>query len=224
MRGLADLLFPDLCAGCRQPVRGGLCAQCLAGIERMSAGCRFCGRPGERRSASCRDCRGRRLEFASARQAAEFEGIVRDLVHQLKYSGRACMARPLAKLAAELIAAEQVPMVITWIPSSVERMRRTGLDHGRLIASEAAGILGLEARALLVRVRSGPRQMTLPPERRRTNVLGALAGCGPAPADVVVVDDVFTTGSTASEAARALKASGAARVRIACAARSYENL
>lgn len=227
MRGLADLLYPELCVGCSRPARGGLCAGCLSSIPLLSGtGCRFCGRPSAVESPSCRDCRGQQLSFDSARQAAAFDQVIRSAIHQLKYSGRTSLVRPLSCLVVNLAqAGSATPQFITWVPASADRLRKTGTDHARALARLVADQLGVACGPTLARVRSTPAQMSLKPDDRRRNLQGAFVALDEAAQPgIVLVDDVFTTGSTASEASRALKDGGSPTVDVLCVARSYETL
>jgi len=99
-------------------------------------------------------------------------------------------------------------------------MRERGFDHGRLLAMRFAELTGGTALPMLRRVRQAAPQMRLDPLGRRANLMGAFADEGNIAKRVLVVDDVFTTGATASEAARALKAGGAEEVQVACIART----
>jgi competence protein ComFC len=222
VRGLADLLYPEFCLGCNQMVRGGLCNECLGGLARLGPpNCTRCGRPTVSVVSRCRDCRSRRLEFDLARQAVEFGPLVRVAIHRFKYLGVRSLGTALASLVVELANRSQHPAdLITWIPAAQDRLRDTGLDHGRLLAQAVAGQLGIPAKATLIRVRQTEPQMRLPPAARRKNLVGAFMAGAPSPPQVMLVDDVFTTGATASEAGRALRAAGAERVTVLCAARA----
>ncbi len=222
MLGLGDLLCPERCAGCNRMARGGLCSSCLAGLPRLGPEvCELCGRPSLRPGARCRDCAGRDLHFDLARQAVQFEAVVRRAVHRFKYSGCRSLGRPLAGLIAEQLHWASGATAVTWVPPSPERVRSSGTDHGKVLAELVAGSLGRPAVPMLARVRKTAPQMKLDPAARRTNLAGAFRATLCPPAEVLVVDDVFTTGSTASEAGRALKAAGARRVIVLSAARSY---
>jgi len=222
MLGLPDLLCPERCAGCGRAARGGLCRTCFDRLERIGPQvCRCCGRPAQRQVASCVDCRGRRLHFDLARQAVSFGPVVRTAVHRFKYSGCRSLARPLAELIGELVPQAGETEAVTWVSPSPDRLRSTGIDHGRVLAGLVAEQLGLPAYPMIVRVRRTSPQMKLDPKARRTNLAGAFRAAICPPDQVLVVDDVFTTGSTASEAARALKAAGATRVVALSAARSF---
>ncbi len=225
MRGLADLLFQTSCLGCSRPVKGGMCKVCFAALERIGPKvCARCGRP-DASAGSCPDCTGRELHFDFARQAAKFSPLIRRAIHQFKYSGSTHLAVFLAALVVELAQAlELESATVTWVPASTKRMRSTGVDHGKLLCDLVAKALGTRALPLLARTRHSAPQMTIPPDARRTNLVGAFVAVLPPPETVVFIDDVYTTGSTATEAARALKAAGAVRVPVLCAARSFETL
>jgi ComF family protein len=219
VRGLAQLLFPVRCLRCGRPAGRAICGPCLEGLPRLGPEvCRRCGRAVMASVARCRECRGRAFEFDSARQAVAFEGPVRAAVHRLKYRGEWSVAATLAGLMAQLLPGGVT--VVTWVPCSARRLRERGFDHAELLATSLALAAGFAAVPLLVREREGPPQMSLPLAARRGNVEGALRARLPAPREVIVVDDVFTTGATASEAARALKTAGAERVTCLAVART----
>lgn len=220
MRGIADVLYPEACVGCGRLARGGLCSGCLGGVPRLGPpNCARCGAPTAAAVSECRECRGRRFHFDRARQAVPFDSVVRAAVHRLKYRGEWSLARALALLVAEIVP-PQAKGAVTWVPAGPGRLRERGFDHARLLAEAVATRLRLPAAPLLRRVRETAPQVRLPPPVRRTNLAGALACRLPPPPAVMVVDDVFTTGATAAEAARALKRAGAERVTVLAVART----
>lgn len=226
MRGLADLLYPESCAGCDRPARSGLCLDCLGRLTRLGPNvCRRCGRPAGGKVRSCMDCRNRDLPFDLARQAVAFGPVVRAAVHRFKYSGCESLGLPLAQLILEVARGMRPAAdLVTWVAPGAGRLRRTGFDHGRRLAEQVAVQAGLPVHELLQRVRMTTPQMRLEPAARRTALRGAFRSAGCAGLHVMVVDDVYTTGSTAAEAARALRAAGATRVSVMCAARSFARL
>ncbi|MBK9089030.1 MAG: ComF family protein [Holophagales bacterium] len=109
------------------------------------------------------------------------------------------------------------------VPSTTRRNRDRGYDPGGLLAEEVARQLGRPLRALLSRVREAPPQSALPAAERRRNVHGAFRSSPSARgAHLLLVDDVMTTGATAFEAARTLRAAGAAHVDLLVLARTPE--
>ena len=182
--------------------------------------CSRCGAPTAWPVARCLECAGRRLSFTSARAAVEYTGVGRALISAWKERG----LRPVGALAAEL-AAEVVSRpaadVITYIPPDGDRSVRRGHHPPQRLAHELAGLWGLDEVALLRRARPVSRQTGLSLAERRRNVRGAFAPAGrPAPASVVLVDDVYTTGSTVAAAASALRTAGARTVHVVTFARA----
>lgn len=223
MSAVADLLFPDHCAGCSRLVRGGLCEKCLRELPRLGGDvCARCGRPSEYAVVRCPDCYGRAVGFDCARQAVRYSSTVRSLVHRFKYLGSESSGVALARLVVSLVPDLRTTSdLITWVAPGRDRVRRSGLDHGQRLAILVAADVGLPAVPLLRRVRRTRPQMKLSSDQRRRALRGAFEASDCTGLDVVVVDDVLTTGSTASEAGRALKAAGAGSVTVLCAARSY---
>lgn len=129
------------------------------------------------------------------------------------------MASGLASLVLD-VAPPDRPDLITWVPAAPERLREVGLDHGRTLAELVAERLGLPVAPTLVRVRRTEPQMRLPQGARRKNLRGAFLAPEAVPPEVMLIDDVYTTGATAGEAGRALKAGGAVKVTVLCAARA----
>lgn len=167
----------------------------------------------------CAECAGRRLAFASARAAILYDEHARTLVGSWKERGR----RDLARVAAELVAATLARPdadALTFVPGDGERRRRRGHAPPERLARELARIWQLPLVPLLERTRAVPRQRGLALADRRRNVAGAFAASGAAPGRVALVDDVYTSGSTVSVCATALRRAGAARVEVVCLARA----
>jgi ComF family protein len=161
-----------------------------------------------------------------------------DLVHALKYEGWTQLAdlmggavqglveRPRAELPAgdpELRAPR--PRVVVPVPTTARRLKQRGYNQAELLARRVAQAQGLPLAHAIVRVGEGSSQTRLAPTERRENVRGAFAGVPSAAprvagADVFLVDDVLTTGATASEAAVALAALGASEVTLLAYARA----
>ncbi|MEY2588932.1 MAG: hypothetical protein QOJ67_916 [Acidimicrobiaceae bacterium] len=146
-----------------------------------------------------------------------YEGAGRELVARLKYRNARSSLPWLASALASLVDARAVD-VVTWVPTTAARRRARGFDQGELLARTVARRLRRPCRALLRRG-PGPAQTGRSAlERRRGPAL--LATSRAAGARVLVVDDVVTTGSSITSAARALRAAGAAEVTALAAART----
>jgi predicted amidophosphoribosyltransferase len=151
--------------------------------------------------------------------AWEYDGPARDLVLALKLRAQAPAAGPLADaMAAASLRCGLRGRVLTWVPARPGDVRRRGYDHARVLAREVGWRLGLPARPLLYRIGDRPDQTALGAAARRRNLRGAFAArvcSGP----VVLVDDLVTTGATATACALALRASGATAVEVLAACR-----
>ena len=117
------------------------------------------------------------------------------------------------------VAAGGMTGTVTWVPGKPADMRRRGFDHAELLATELSTGLGLPCRGLLDRRRIPLDQAALSASERRANLAGAFQA-DLSPREVVLVDDVMTTGATAEACARALRAAGARTVHllVACSA------
>jgi ComF family protein len=209
------------------PVR---CVVCAAGGEQLCAGCREslpllrpplcdrCGAPTAWPVSRCRECSGRRLAFASARAAVEYDDSVRRLVAAWKERG----LRRLAAEAADAVAGAIEPpdvAVLTYVPPDRERVLQRGHHPAQRLALELGRRWNLPVRALVGRTRSVPHQRGLSRAKRRRNVAGAFRPAASAPARVVLVDDVYTSGATVGAVASALRKGGARRVEVVTFAR-----
>jgi ComF family protein len=151
-----------------------------------------------------------------------------DLVHALKYEGwrelAAVMGDAVAALVPGITEATGGRTVVVPVPTTAERLRSRGYNQAELLARRVAEGSGLELLPVLRRVGSRGSQTALTPEARRENVRGAFAPASGVPgleaSGVLLVDDVLTTGATASEAATTLHRMGAARVTLLAYARA----
>ncbi len=167
----------------------------------------------------CAECSGRRLAFASARAAVVYEDGARAFVAAWKERGR----RDLALIAAEIVAAtvsRPDADLITFVPGDRDRELRRGHVPAEALAHALAAAWAIPAEPLLRRRPGIGRQRDLPLARRRGNVAQAFSTRGRSPLRVCLVDDVYTTGSTATACATELRRVGARRVDVACFARA----
>jgi predicted amidophosphoribosyltransferase len=152
---------------------------------------------------------------------------VTDLVHALKYEGWP----ELASLMGDALGALEPPSprseraVVVPVPTTADRLRSRGYNQAELLAARLAGARGLPLELALRRPGGGHSQTSLTPSERRENVRGAFAPdecrrAQVAGADVLLVDDVLTTGATASEAAETLAGMGARSVTLVAFARA----
>jgi ComF family protein len=230
-----DLLYPALCPVCDAVLgarrRDPLCGGCWDAIDRIVPPvCGPCGWPfptfdpaAADRAGACEACMREAPPFDVARAAAVFAGPLRDAVHALKFRGARGLARPLAALVLESPAAAALDGVdaLVPVPLAPGRQRERGFNQATLIAERLGRARGVPVRSgWLRRQRPTLAQADLGAAERRRNVAGAFAAStAVAGRCLVVVDDVFTTGATVAECARALRAGGARAVRVLTVAR-----
>lgn len=208
-RPLAAFAFPQRCPGCGAPAdhRLVLCDACLAMIppvpEALCTRCLLAGRM----PAGC-VAHPRHRAWA----AWVYDERAAAVIQAFKFHGRPQLARLLAaRLAAALPASLAVDLV-TAVPLHPARARERGFDQGERIARELADAIGVPHAPLLARVRPTPAQARLGPAARRRNLAGAIAVMHPAWAagrNVLIVDDVLTTGATLAACSDALECAGA---------------
>jgi len=215
MRALLDLLLPPACPGCgREGVV--LCPGCRGWLDR-----RRDEPPGVPIGLAWPLPRGLdQLEWC-----ASFSGPVRAAIHAHKYRGERRLAVPLgAALAARWSRAGAGGDLVCHVPVHASRLRERGFDQARDLALAAGRRLGLRALPVLERAERTRAMHALGRAERARNVGGAFRvrpGMERAVAGrhVVLVDDVVTTGATASGCAEALLAAGASAVAVLAVAR-----
>lgn len=242
-RPLLDLLYPPRCAACASRIPESrsedFCLPCRHELEAVQAP--FCGTCGEpftgRLSAgfSCPNCAGHPFAFDFAISAWQSEGPLREAIHRFKYQHRLHLRLALSRklhdaLADPRLAAARVPGAAeTWrivpVPLHPRRQRERGFNQSAELARLLARFTGLPFHGLLRRTRYTTAQAALNRQQRLANLAGAFTVTRQAPKllagkNILLIDDVFTTGSTAHECASVLKKSaGAARVIVLTVAR-----
>jgi ComF family protein len=179
--------------------------------------CTKCGEPAPAIEGLCGSCRTGEHLFDFARSALLFTHSLREIIHHLKYADRVSLAKPLGNLLKECFEREPFTgdMVIP-VPLYRGRERKRGFNQAELIAVR----LGLPMNPRLLRRRKDtPSQTGLSRSERKRNLAGAFEMRSNVSGSVIVVDDVYTTGSTMNEIARTLKRAGAERVEVLTVAR-----
>lgn len=236
---LKDLFFPRLCAGCFSawlPPDGGFwCRQCLETLHWIrSPRCPRCGRPFLKSTWNfdhlCGECRIQAPPFTSARSAVAHAGVARDRINQLKFSGQIYWAPALAQLLEHAVQSREPGSFdcIVAVPLHHRRLRQRGFNQSGLIA----GMLGKSLRCpvrfdLLARSQWTEPQTRLSRRERLRNVRNAFSAAQPEQVknrSILLVDDVFTTGTTLAECSKALKKAGASEVHAVTISRSLPEL
>ncbi len=228
---VVDFLLPPRCPACGDRIlsHGHLCASCWQELAPISPPwCASCGLPFEvtvDAEALCGACMKDPPAFDWARAAVSYEALGRDLIIRMKHGGAGASVPAFVTMMARLVPDNtQVDFVVP-VPLHRLRLLKRRFNQSQLLAKGLARKLEIHTDPfLLERVRATPSQGTLDRKGRRKNVRGAFrvpaARSGELDGKrVLLVDDVLTTGATASECAKALKKAGAAHVGVVAFAR-----
>jgi len=219
-RRLLEFVLPQRCLACGR-FGAALHEECVASFPRAERPrCRVCWAPS--RILLCERCAlaDGRDSFTELRTPFRFSGSARRALLEAKFRGVTAILPPLGRAAAEVVEPSWRVDVVVPIPLAPRRERRRGFNQAALIAREVAATVGAPlARDRLIRVRESEAQASLGAAERATNLAGAFRGQAVEGARALLVDDVTTTGSTFTEAARALRAVGAASVFALAVAR-----
>lgn len=229
LAGVERWLLPAECLLCSEPISERendalICDLCRLRWRPIPHPlCHRCGQPSFR-GLECRLCAVWPQGLSRVRSAVWLEGSARDAVHQLKYEGWSRAAEAMAEAMRGLEPLTGQVSLIP-IPLGGRRQRQRGYNQSERIAAALGARIGGPPRLdLLHRVRETRTQTALTPEARHANVAGAFRAEPANGLDVVLVDDVFTTGATLAAAAAALSAAGAGRVEAVTFARAVVDL
>lgn len=220
-----DFALPPRCPGCGTIVDGDhrFCMACWAQIDFLGPpSCFQCAMPlpfADCEDARCAACLARPPAFDRAFAASAYGDLTRDLALKLKYGTKPATALTMAKMMARHVRADADALLVP-VPLHRWRIWRRGYNQSALIASALSHATGVpHAPSAIVRVRSTPPLKAMNHGKRRDTVRGAFAiddRCKPhlQGKTILLVDDIYTTGSTANACAKVLKKAGAGSVEL----------
>jgi len=238
LRDLSDALFPPRCQSCRKVAEkltnDLFCPACEEKIQYIRPPlCPACGAPfpgAKGPDHMCGDCLTAPKPFVIARSVAAFDGILLEAIHAFKYHHKTGMGNGLGKMMTgdfhSGMDMHDYTMIMP-VPLHIRRLRERGFNQSLLLAKVLSESYAIPLDFVtLRRERDTPPQTAMGRKERQANIKGAFAVAGKERVrkqHVLLIDDVYTTGSTLAECARVLLKNGAAQVGVLTLARAMKN-
>ena len=225
------LIFPKVCETCQDilPLRNqhGVCAACAGTILKIKAPfCSLCGRSAAHQNALCGQCRDTGFAFDCVYAACYYEGKMRELLQAFKYGGKKPLRLFFSEILSDFIsrhlALSEIDAFVS-VPMETGKQNERGFNQAALLTRHVARTAGRQdLSAYFKRKKSKRSQSRLNKNERAHNITGSFfvknreifSG-----KKIVLIDDILTTGFTASECSRTLKAAGALSVTALAVAR-----
>ncbi|MFC1658195.1 ComF family protein [Candidatus Omnitrophota bacterium] len=229
---LLNIIYPETCPVCSRPSKNShiqslLCPDCLQAIKKNTPPlCALCGRQirGEQiAKRACPEClTDRGLCFDRSLSPCIYEGVTRELIHKFKYQNRDYLNSFLSSLLIDCIRQNRIGLdnfnLVIPIPLHKTRLREREFNQAELIARSVAREFSIAlSPGNLWRKHNRRAQVELNDVERRNNVKGCFALRNPEEIkhkNILLIDDVLTTGATCSEAASVLKTAGAGSIFV----------
>ena len=217
---LLEILYPSdiKCLDCGKDINKGenFCIKCKKNLPFNNGNiCKKCGTVLEK-SGVCIRC-AKRLNFKIARSPFVYDGIIKRLIHSFKYDNAKFLFKPLAKYMANCYKENNMKAdVIVAIPLYKARFKKRGYNQAEKLAEEMSKIINLPLISALERIKDTPSQTNLDFKERQRNIEGAFIVKDKSfeGKNVLLIDDVYTSGATMKEASKVLKQNGAKDIYI----------
>lgn len=185
-----------------------MCDDCLNSLPQILKECKRCGVSITGNGKYCLACKEKKYSFKRAVACFDYSDKVINLLHALKYGGARYLAKPLASFMFERLNKESFEIdFITYVPIGEGRLRERGYNQAELLAREVAKNTNLEVFEILQRTKETPTQAKLTRLERRENLKGAFVVFDAEKVkgkNILLIDDVMTTGATCDEIAKVL--------------------
>ena len=236
LQSILDLIYPRYCLVCNISLnnteRRALCSDCTTKITfiNQDTSCPRCGLdlgPYVQTDTLCQECHAHPPRFTRAIAVAGYDGVIREAIHKFKYAKERVL---LDELSGLLIARWQgvtqlLPQIDMIMPAPLYRgkLKERGFNQSQLLAERLSQATGIPLEIdNLIKTRSTPDQAGLDSVDRKKNLIDAFEVTNPKAVDgknILLIDDVLTTGATASEISHTLKKAGAKNVYVLVLAR-----
>ena len=228
LKAVDDALFPknitcDACGGeLVAETRFRLCSKCMEKLPMISGHiCEVCGAPLDDESDYCLRCQKQESSFVRSRSPLVYDGAAKQLIYEMKFLGKKYIAETLgAMMADSFIANNMEADVIVFVPMTDKEKKKRGFNQSELLAKDLGERLNLPVLPALIKLKNTPAQKELNREEREKNLEGAFKCIFDEVKrlNVLLVDDIFTTGVTANECSKALLKGKAKSVNVLTAA------
>lgn len=227
LNGLVEVIYPKTCVVCKGNLKNKtsidnlICLECWAKIKiNPPPFCYCCGRHLKTPSLTkniCAKCVRKQLHFDRAFSPCAYDGIIKELIHNFKYGKKDYLGATLSRLIIEFIKEYSLPMdfvdLIVPIPLHETKLREREFNQAQILGGHIAKEFNkIVSDDILIRNRYTNSQTGLEFEKRLSNIKGSFSISGKNSVkgkNILLLDDVLTTGATSSEAAYILKNSGA---------------
>lgn len=220
---ILTVIYPDHCIGCDKILRAGenkwVCDDCRCHFEiKDYRKCEICGRIIYHRG-NCRICNSEKMYFDKGYSVFEYKEAVRNAIREFKYKGMFRYGEFLGKIMADY-AVNNIDAkfdYVTAVPLHPKRYRGRGYNQSEILAKAVARALGVEYKNLLVRCVNTKPQNSLDRKERLKNIKGAFSikeNVSVENKNILIIDDIFTTGSTVNECSKTLKKNKASGVEF----------
>jgi ComF family protein len=227
LNSITEIIYPATCTVCKNRLKnkpsiaGFICTNCWGKAKKnLPPFCYSCGRQLAANNFTkgiCPHCVKNRLHFDRAFSPCAYEGVIKKLIHEFKYNNKDYLGLSLSKLMIDFIKEYNLPMdlidFVIPIPLHTTRLRQREFNQAQILSNHIASEFNKNVLSDgLKRIRNTKTQTELEETKRFLNIQGSFLlneNQDVKNKNILLVDDVLTTGATASEAARVLKNGGA---------------
>lgn len=238
--GLLNFVFPLDCKICEKPIRESkgysICEDCFKTIELIERPyCAKCGKPliptdffKQNREILCLDCKRKKYSFKFSRSTGIYDKVLKKCIHLFKYYGEKKLAKPLGKLMVDSLVKNdefkrKIDLIIP-VPLHRNDLKKRGFNQSVLLGKVTGDYLSIPVREnVLVKKKLTPFQVNLSKKERKINILGAFSVEKPEEIkgkNILILDDVFTTGATVEECTKELMKARAKNIFVLTLART----
>ena len=222
LKAARDILFPCLCLHCEKKIpQGYLCRECLEKIVFLyPPRCRCCAKPLFSASNTCKQCSGKIYPYQRFISTTAYQGPMISLIHLFKYKNYDYLAGYLASLMVKYLSkASFNPRnyhFVTPVPLHRDKLKIRGYNQAELLAKLLSNYFKISFRDdIIINTNIRPSQTKLSLKKRKKNVKGVFAATEDLnDKRIVLIDDIFTTGSTVNACSQALREKGAEAITI----------